>query len=96
MMDFASSAGMLATDGGLVFTGRMTGEFIAIDEASGNVLWQFQTGSGISGLPITWEHKGKQYVTVTSGSATVYAALGGDPNLPQVPAGSSVWTFALK
>ena len=37
---------MLATDGGLVFTGRMTGEFIAIDEATGKVLWQFQTGSG--------------------------------------------------
>ena len=37
---------MLTTDGGLVFTGRMTGEFIAIDEPTGNVLWQFQTGRG--------------------------------------------------
>ena len=26
MMDFASSAGMLATDGGLLFTGKLTGE----------------------------------------------------------------------
>ena len=54
--------------------------------------------SGISliGNVFTYEHKGKQYVTVTSGAATVYAALGGDPNLPPVPPGSSVWTFALK
>ena len=79
-----------------MFTGAQTGEFLAFDSTSGKKLWQFQTGSGITGMPITWEHNGKQYVTVTSGSATVYAALGGDPNLPQVPAGSSVWTFALK
>jgi alcohol dehydrogenase (cytochrome c) len=89
-------AGVLATAGDLVFTGAQTGEFIAFDSSTGKKLWQFQTGSGITGLPITWEHKGRQYVTVPSGSATVYAALGGDPNLPQVPAGSSVWTFALK
>jgi alcohol dehydrogenase (cytochrome c) len=89
-------SGVLATAGDLVFTGAQTGEFLAFDSTSGKKLWQFQTGSGITGLPITWEHKGKQYVTVPSGSATVYAALGGDPNLPQIPAGSSVWTFALK
>ena len=33
--DHVTQAGMLVTDGGLVFTGRMTGEFVAIDEASG-------------------------------------------------------------
>jgi alcohol dehydrogenase (cytochrome c) len=32
---------------------------------------------------------------MTSGAATVYGALGGDPELPAVPAGGSVWTFAL-
>jgi alcohol dehydrogenase (cytochrome c) len=34
-------------------------------------------------------------VTVLSGSATVYAALSGDPDLANIPAGGSVWTFAL-
>ena len=89
-------SGVVSTAGGIVFTGAQTGEFLAYDAKNGKKLWQFQTGSGISGLPIVWEHKGKQYVTVTSGAATVYAALGGDPNLPPVPPGSSVWTFALK
>ena len=49
----------------------------------------------ITGLPITWESDGRQYVTVLSGAATVYGALAGDPDLVNVPAGGSVWTFAL-
>ena len=35
LTDFPSSAGMLATGGGLVFTGKLTGEFIALDEDTG-------------------------------------------------------------
>ncbi len=88
-------AGVLSTAGGLVFTGAQTGEFMAFDADTGSKLWQFQTGSGITGLPVTWEHKGQQYVTVTSGAATVYGFLAGDAKLAQVPAGSSVWTFKL-
>jgi alcohol dehydrogenase (cytochrome c) len=89
-------SGVLSTGGGVVFTGSQTGAFMAFDAKNGRKLWQFQTGSGISGLPIAWERDGKQYVTVLSGSATVYAALAGDPDVTNVPAGGSVWTFALK
>jgi alcohol dehydrogenase (cytochrome c) len=85
----------LSTGGGVVFTGTQTGAFKAFDAKSGKELWSFQTGSGISGLPIAWERDGRQYITVTSGAATVYAALAGDPELANIPAGSSVWTFAL-
>ena len=88
-------AGVLSTAGGVVFTGAQTGQFMAFDSATGKKLWSFQTGSGITGLPITWERDGRQYVTVLSGSATVYAALAGDPDLANVAAGGSVWTFAL-
>ena len=58
---------MLATGGGLLFTGKETGEFIAIDRGPARQLWQFQTGSGINAQPITYTHNGKQYVTVLSG-----------------------------
>ena len=88
-------SGVLSTASGLVFSGSQTGEFMAFDSGSGKKLWSFQTGSGITGLPIAWERNGKQYITVLSGSATVYGALGGDPNLADVPTGGSVWTFAL-
>lgn len=88
-------SGVLSTASGLVFAGSQTGRFFAVDAASGKELWGFQTGSGISGLPIAWEKDGRQYITVMSGAATVYGALAGDPELANVPAGSSVWTFAL-
>ena len=88
-------SGVLSTASGLVFVGTQTGLFKAYDAKDGKQLWQFQTGSGITGLPIAWERDGKQYITVTSGSATVYAALAGDPELANVPAGGSLWTFAL-
>ena len=58
---------MLTTGGGLLFTGKETGEFIALDVDTGKKLWQFQTGSGINAQPITYTHNGKQYVTVLSG-----------------------------
>jgi alcohol dehydrogenase (cytochrome c) len=90
--DFPSAAGMLATGGGLVFTGKMTGEFLALDQDTGKTLWQFKTGSSVNSTAITYTHKGRQYVTVASGLggvvATRYAA-------HAVPAGGSVWTFAL-
>ena len=92
MTDFASSAGVLATDGGLLFTGLLTGEVIALDQDNGQRLWQFKTGSSVNAPPITYTFKGRQYVTVLSGrGGSVAGRLIND----LVPAGGSVWTFAL-
>jgi len=88
-------AGTLVTAGGLVFTGTLTGEFIAVDTDTGKIVWQFQTPSGIIGQPVTWEHDGKQYVTVPSGTGGVYVLKTPDPNLVHVPPGGTLWTFKL-
>lgn len=88
-------AGVLSTGGGLVFTGQMTGEFEAFNAENGEKLWQFQTGSGIVGQPVTWEMDGQQYITVASGVGAVYALFSGDERLASVPAGGSIWTFRL-
>lgn len=90
-----SMAGTLSTAGGLVITGAATGELIAVDAKNGKKLWEFQTSSGIIAAPITWEHQGKQYVTVVVGSGGVWALLG-DERMSQTPAGGSVWTFAVR
>lgn len=92
MMDLASSAGMLATDGGLLFTGKLTGEVIALDQDNGKTLWQFKTGSSVNAPPITYTFKGKQYVTVLSGRG---GSVAGRFVTNSVPAGGMVWTFAL-
>ncbi len=90
-----SMAGTLSTAGGLVFTGAATGEVIAVDADTGKKLWQFQTGSGIIGLPVTWERNGVQYVSIVSGGGGVWALLG-DERMAKVPAGGSLWTFAVR
>jgi len=90
-----SFAGTMTTAAKLVFTGDMLGEFSAYDAETGRKLWSFQTGSGIIGQPITWEAGGVQYVSVTSGIGGVYALNSGDERLRLVPAGGSLWTFAL-
>ncbi len=89
-----SMAGTLSTAGELVFTGAATGEFIAVNANTGKKLWEFQTSSGIIGLPVTWEQNGKQYVTIVVGAGGVWALLG-DERMADTPAGGSVWTFAL-
>src|SRR5262249_33646874 len=45
LTDNPGAAGMLATDGGLIFTGRLTGEFLALDADTGKTLWQFKVSS---------------------------------------------------
>src|SRR4029077_6518663 len=57
LVDMPGAAGMLATGGGLVFTGKLSGEFVALDETTGQTLWQFQTGSGVNSTAITYTHK---------------------------------------
>jgi alcohol dehydrogenase (cytochrome c) len=90
--NFASN---MVTASDLLFTGKLTGEFEALDADTGKVLWSFQTPSGIVGQPVTWERNGKQYITVPSGLGGVYARRGGDPNLDNLPSGATLWTFAL-
>ena len=94
--DIPRFSGVLSTAGGIVFSGQLTGEFEAFDADSGNKLWQFQTGSGIEGQPVTWQQDGVQYVAVASGYGGVYSLFSGDERLAKVPTGGSLWVFAVK
>ncbi|HMF26498.1 MAG TPA: PQQ-dependent dehydrogenase, methanol/ethanol family [Pseudolabrys sp.] len=95
LMDFQIWSAMLATGGGLLFTGKETGEFIAVDADTGKIVWQFQTGSGINAMPVTYTHQGRQYVTVLSGIGGLYWNIAREQLKDKVPQGGSVWTFAL-
>jgi alcohol dehydrogenase (cytochrome c) len=55
--------GVLATAGGLVFTGNPEGYLMAFDAETGEMLYKFNTGSGVVSSPITWKMDGEQYVT---------------------------------
>ena len=61
-------SGAVVTAGDVAFYGTMNGWFKAVDARTGALLWQYQTGSGIIGQPITYRGPdGHQYVAVLSG-----------------------------
>ncbi len=61
-------SGTVVTAGDVAFYGTMDGWFKAVNAKTGEQLWQFKTGSGIIGQPITYKGPdGKQYVAVLSG-----------------------------
>ncbi len=59
--------GILATAGGLVFTGEGNGLFKAYNSTSGSQMWQFQAGAGVNAPPSSYTVEGKQYVVVAAG-----------------------------
>jgi alcohol dehydrogenase (cytochrome c) len=62
--------GILATAGGLVFTGEGNGEFKAYDSETGAILWSFQAGAGVNAPPSSYTVDGKQYIVVAAGGNT--------------------------
>ena len=94
---------MLATGGGLVFSGGTNDRlFHAFDASTGKLLWEFPTNSGITGQPSSFMIDGRQYVAVQSGwgvdargmQTQLNAALPG--KFPDVPEGGAIWVFAVK
>jgi glucose dehydrogenase len=59
--------GILATGGGLVFTGESNGWFKAYDARNGQILWKFQAGAGVNAPPSSYFLAGKQYIVVGAG-----------------------------
>ena len=62
-------AGVLSTAGRLVFGGSDEGYFFALDAVTGKEVWRLNTGGVIRANPITYMSRGKQLVTIASGSA---------------------------
>ena len=90
-------SGVMTTAGGLVFYGTPEGEFIALDDETGEKLWSFQTGSGIVGQPVTWEQDGEQYVSIISGWGGAVPLWGGEvaKKVNYLNQGGTLWTFRL-
>ena len=88
----SATMSLVATGGGLVFGGDVNGRFRALDQETGEVLWEINLGSAVSGFPITYAVDGRQYVAVSTGTPRFL-------NLtPEVNAGSqgnNLFVFAL-
>ena len=86
-------ASVLATAGGLVFTGEPNGRFNAWDARTGELLWQYQTGNGIHSNPVTYSVNGKQYIAVPTGWGGWLEGFA--PEMLGAPRGTSLFVFAL-
>jgi alcohol dehydrogenase (cytochrome c) len=93
---------MLATAGGVVFSGGTNDRHIhAFDATNGKLLWEFPTSSGILAPPTSFSVGGKQYLAVHSGWGGDSRGMQANLNrmfpgeYPEVPEGGAVWVFAL-
>jgi alcohol dehydrogenase (cytochrome c) len=91
----AAMLSLLSTAGGLVFGGDTNGRFRALDQKTGEVLWEVNLGSPVSGYPITFAVNGKQYVAVSTGSSLT--AMGANRLTPELKPslGNNLFVFAL-
>ena len=77
-------SGSLVTDGGLVFVGRNDGRVTALDSATGDRLWQFQTEAAVNSGISTFAHKGRQLLVTYAGGGFVSGKRG-----------DGLWLFGL-
>ena len=70
--------GTMTTAGNLVFQGRVDGTFAAYHAETGEELWSYDLGLGITAPPITYSVDGRQYVALLVGWGGVMAGLGGE------------------
>ncbi len=70
----SATMSLVGTAGGLLFGGDVNGRFRAFDQDTGEVLWEINLGSSVTGFPITYAVDGRQYVAVSTGSANSASA----------------------
>ena len=90
-------AGVLTTEGGLVFTGTPEGKFLALDDETGKILWSYNAGSGIVGSPVTWKQGKDQYIAILSGWGGAVPLWGGEvaKTVKHINQGGTVHVFKL-
>ena len=87
------NGGVLTTQSGLVFQGTGDQRLVAYSAASGEVLWQTFTGTGIVAPPVSFAIEGEQYIAVMAG----WGGTGGliIPNIVQANGTSRLLVYKL-
>lgn len=74
--ELARYPGVLATGGGLVFTGDVSGNVVAFDARTGRIVWHDELPATlVTNSPISYMLDGKQYIVVGTGDRLVAYAL---------------------
>ena len=89
---------ILATAGGVVFSGSLDRFLRAYDDTTGKQLWQVRMNDVPSSCPISYSVKGRQYIAVVVGNGGIesqtFPTITPEIQNPQEHA-SSIWVFEL-
>ncbi len=88
----AATLSLATTGGGLVFGGDANGRFRAFDQTSGEVLWEINLGSPVTGFPVSFAVDGRQYVVASTGTSSNFGSLHPELN---PSSGNNLFVFAL-
>ena len=91
----SATMSLVATGGGLLFGGDVNGRFRAFDQETGEVLWEINLGSAVTGFPVTYAVAGRQYVAVGTGTASTASALARLTPEVRASSGNQLFVFAL-
>ena len=89
---------MLATAGGVVFSGSHDREFHAYDSATGQLLWHTSLNSAPSSSPVTYDAGGEQYVALVAGGGSALDGAGETltPEIADPTGTTTLWVFKLR
>jgi alcohol dehydrogenase (cytochrome c) len=91
------ASSLLASAGGLLFSGARDRQFRAFDAANGKVLWQVRLNASPSSSPASYSVNGSQYVVVVAGGGGAFdsGTRSLTPEIIDPPGGTTLWVFKL-
>ena len=91
------ASSLLASAGGLIFSGARDRHLRAYDAATGKVLWQVILNASPSSSPATYSVDGVQYLVVVAGGGGAFdsGTRSLTPEIIDPPAGTTLWVFRL-
>jgi alcohol dehydrogenase (cytochrome c) len=93
---YSNKSGVVATAGGIIFTGYTDGTFAAYDDTTLEELWRINVGAGFNAPPMTFEAGGRQYVAIESGLSRISVGANSlSPELRDMRNQTMLWVFGL-
>ncbi len=92
-LPYHNLSGVLATGGGLIFTGNLDGNIAAYNDETLDELWAFNTGISLKAPPISFAIGDKQYIAIVAGGTA--APTDAKPNLDYMREGAMLYVFTL-
>jgi alcohol dehydrogenase (cytochrome c) len=91
------SSSLLVTNGGVVFVGDRARMFRALDDKTGETLWETRLDAVPNASPVTFSVAGRQFVAITTGGGGPHDAESKEitPEIQDSAPATTLWVFGL-